>query len=132
MRFGSTYSTIKGRPSYNFSQLGGTGRLNLFGVGSGSLFIYGGGGVFTPNAHFYVPDNSVDEPADKSGTFFFGGLGLVSRPNQKVLYELEMRYNAGRADYTLDNGNFSNVWDFIYVGVKLGFASKGKEAPPKY
>lgn len=132
MRFGSTYVSSQGRTSYNFSQLGGTGRLNLIGLSSGSIFINGGGGIFTPNVHYYVPDNSVDESAEKSGYFAFGGLGLISHSDRKVVYELELRYNMGRADFTLDNGNISNVWDFIYAGVKIGFASKGKDAPPKY
>jgi hypothetical protein len=133
VRFGSDLSTSLGRVSYNFNQIGGLARLNLLSVSDGKLFVTGGGGVFTPNTHIYIPDNSVDYKADKSGTFFTGGLGLVSNVSQKVMYELEAKYSVGRSDdITLTNGNTSNVWDFFYVGFKFSFASKGHEAPPRY
>jgi len=130
-RFGSSYSNIRGRTSFNFTQLGGLVRMNFIRVGGGSIFLTGGGGIFTPNAHFYVPENPVDQSADKSGTFFFGGLGISSITNRKVIYDVEVKYNIGRDDFTLDNRT-SNVWDFIYFGMKISFASKGKDAPPKY
>lgn len=132
VRFGSTFSATTGRISYNFNQIGGLARLNLFGISNGKLFVTGGGGIFTPNMHVYIPDNSSDYAADESGTFFTGGLGLVSTTNQKVMYEIEVKYSVGRDDYTLANGNTSNVWDFIYAGFKMSFGSKGKNAPPKY
>ena len=133
VRFGSNLSYPVGRVSYNFNQIGGMARLNLFSVSDGKLFVTGGGGVFTPNTHVYIPDNSIDYKADKSGTFFTGGLGLVSNVSQKVMYEFEAKYSVGRSDdIELTNGNTSNVWDFIYVGFKISFASKGHDAPPRY
>ncbi len=122
---------LQGRTSFNFNHTGGLARLNLFHLKGGAIFVSGGGGIFTPNVHYYVPDNSIDEAADKSGTFFFGGLGLSSITDRKVIYEIEAKYNVGRDDYTLDN-RISNVWDFIYVGMKISFASKGKDAPARY
>lgn len=131
MRFGSSHETAEGRLSFNYSQLGGLAKMNFVHLSNGAIYLTGGGGVFTPSAHYYVPDNSRDEVGAESGYFGFGGLGLVSITNRRVLYELEFRYNIARADYTLDDIT-SNVWDFIYVGVKLSFASKGKAAPPRY
>jgi hypothetical protein len=132
VRFGSAASSSVGRVSYNFNQLGGLARLNLVNISTGKLFVTGGGGVFTPNMHVYIPDNSVDYKADKSGTYFTGGLGLASTVNQKVMYELEIKYSVSRDDFTALNNNTSNVWDFIYAGFKISFASKGKDAPPRY
>ncbi|HBC45478.1 MAG TPA: hypothetical protein DCZ43_00380 [candidate division Zixibacteria bacterium] len=137
MRFGSSISTLSGRVSYNFDQLGATARLNLIPLSNGAIFINGGGGTFTPNVHYYVPDASVDFTAPKSGYFGFGGIGLTSQTHQKTLYELEFRYNIGRADisssdFSLPGAYTTNVWDFFYVGFKLSFASKGKEAPARY
>jgi hypothetical protein len=131
MRFGSSYSTTQGRLSYNFNQVGGVARLNLIRLSSGALFLNGGGGIFTPNAHYYSPDNTIDEPAEESGNFFFGGIGLTSFPDRKVTYELEIRYSVGTAEATYGEIT-SDVWDFIYANVKISFASKGKDAPPKY
>ncbi len=137
MRFGSNISNLNGRLSYNFNQIGGTARLNLIPLSNGAIFIYGGGGIFTPNAHYYVPDASTDIASDNSGTFGFGGIGLTSRTHERTMYELEFRYNLGRDDFT--NASFipantvtSNAFDFFYVGVKLSFASKGHEPAPKY
>jgi hypothetical protein len=137
LRFGTTVSSASGRLSYNFSQLGGTARLNLIPLSSGAIFVNGGGGTFKPNAHYYVPDHSFDMNAPKRGYYGFAGIGLTSSPYLKTLYELEVRYNMGRADinsadYGLPGSMSTNVWDFVYVGVKLSFASKGKDAPPKY
>ncbi len=137
MRFGSTISTLNGRLSYNFNQIGGTGRLNLIPLSNGAIFVYGGGGTFKPTAHFYVPDNSTDITSDKRGTFGFGGIGITSMTHERTLYELEIRYNVGRLDidptqFGLPANMSTNMWDFIYVGVKLSFASKGHEAPPRY
>jgi hypothetical protein len=137
MRFGSSVSTLNGRVSYNFDQIGGSARLNLIPLSNGTIFINGGGGIFTPNAHFYVPDASSDITGPKRGYFGFGGIGISSPTNMKTLYELELRYNMGRADVSSSDfglsGNFkTNSWDFIYLGVKLSFASKGKDAAPRY
>lgn len=131
MRFGSTYQSDRGRLSFNFSQLGGFAKMNFKDLSDGKIYLTSGGGSFTPNAHYYVPDNSSDVAAAKSGYFAYGGIGLTSQTDSRVIYELEARYNMARADYTLDTIT-SNVWDFVYVGVKLSFASKGKEAPPRY
>jgi hypothetical protein len=134
MRFGSSFSTAKGRTSFNFSQMGGVATLNLINFSNGAFYLTGGGGTFKPNAHFYMPDNSTDLPGSNRGYFGFGGIGLTSYPDRKVLYQLELKYNFERADYTLFDGAVikSNVFDFIYFGMKLSFASKGKEPPPKY
>jgi hypothetical protein len=131
VRFGSSLPSAEGRVSYNFAQLGGVARLNMFGIPSGSFFINGGGGIFTPNVHYYVPEESIDRAAEESGNFFFGGIGIASYPDRKVSYELEIRYSVGTADYEFQNMSTS-AWDFIYAGVKISFASKGKEAPPRY
>jgi hypothetical protein len=131
MRFGTSYPASEGRLTFNLSQMGGLGKMNFIRLSKGTIYLTGGGGIFTPNAHYYVPDNSYDRGGDDTGFFWFGGLGLSSKTSMRILYELELRYNIGRADYTLDTIN-SNVWDFIYVGVKLSFASKGKEAPPRF
>jgi hypothetical protein len=134
MRFGTSISSLSGRLSYNFSQIGGTARLNLIPISSGAIFVNGGAGMFKPTAHYYVPDASVDITGKKSGTFAFAGIGLTSPTDQKTLYELEIRYNMGRddinrKDFGLTGNTNSNVWDFIYFGVKLSFASKGKSSP---
>ncbi len=131
MRFGSTYPTPQGRLSFAFSQIGGQAKLNLFGISDGVLFVTGGGGMFTPSAHYYIPENSYNVAGDTTGTFVFGGLGLSSRTDRKMIYEFEIKYNIGRAGYTLETTE-SNVWDFIYAGIKISFASKGKEAPPRF
>jgi len=131
MRFGSSYQSDRGRLSFNFSQLGGFAKMNFIGLSNGVIYLTGGGGTFTPSAHYYIPDNSIDEAATESGYFGYGGIGLSSRTAFRMIYEFEIRYNYARADYPLDSLS-SNVWDFIYAGVKLSFASKGKEAPPRY
>jgi hypothetical protein len=131
MRFGSSHETSEGRLSFNYSQLGGLAKMNFIPLSNGAIYLTGGGGVFTPATHYYIPDNSRDEVGDESGYFGFGGIGLVSITNRRILYELEFRYNIARADYTLDEID-SNVWDFVYVGIKLSFASKGKPTPPRY
>ncbi len=131
MRFGSSYPTLQGRLNLSFSQLGGQAKMNFFRVSDGVLYLTGGGGLFTPNAHYYLPDNSYVDPGSESGYFAFGGMGLSSRTDRRIIYEFEMRYNMGRADYTLETTT-SNVWDFVYAGVKISFASKGKGEPPRY
>lgn len=131
LRFGSSYETTQGRLSFDYSQIGGLGKMNFIGLSNGTIYLMGGGGIFTPSAHYYVPDNSRDVAGVERGYFGFGGIGLKSYTDRRILYELEFRYNIARADYTLDEIT-SNVWDFAYIGVKLSFASKGKEAPPRY
>jgi hypothetical protein len=129
-RFGSSARASAGRPSYNFTQIGGVAKMNLFDVGSGRLFASGGGGFFTPSAHFYVPDNSTNKNGS-SGQFAFGGLGLSSDPLAGTIYELEVRYNVGNADFKLNNKIYK-VWDFLYVGAKISFSSKAKVESPRY
>ena len=131
LRFGSSHETSQGRLSFNYSQMGGLAKMNFIGLSRGTIYLMGGGGVFTPSAHYYVPDFSTDVAGAERGYFGFGGVGLKSYTDRRILYELEVRYNVARADYTLDEIT-SNVWDFLYIGVKLSFASKGKEAPPRY
>jgi len=131
MRFGSSYPATDGRLSFQYSQMGGLAKMNFIHVSGGKIYLCGGGGVFTPSAHYYVPDNSTDITGPNSGYFGFGGIGLASGSNMKLIYELELRYNMARADYTLDEIS-SNVWDFIYVSINVSFASKGKDAPPRY
>jgi hypothetical protein len=134
MRFGSSLFSELGRTSYNFSQIGGVARLNLIRLSGGTFFVNGGGGMFTPTTHYYAPDNSTDVMADKSGNFFFGGLGLASTPDRKVIYEFEIRYNVGTTSepFALDATHETDKFDFIFAGARLSFASKGKDAPPKY
>jgi hypothetical protein len=131
LRFGSSHETSQGRLAFNYSQMGGLSKMNFIGLSKGTIYLMGGGGIFTPSAHYYVPDNSVDVSGDERGYFWFGGIGLKSYTDRRIIYELEARYNVARADYTLDEIT-SNVWDFVYIGVKLSFATKGKEAPPRY
>lgn len=131
MRFGSSYPATEGRLSFNYSQIGGLAKMNFIRLSDGAIFLSGGGGVFTPNKHMYIPDNSTDEIGPNSGYFGFGGFGLSSKTNTRLIYELDFRYNFARADYTLDDIS-SNVWDFIYVGLNVSFASKGKATPPRY
>ncbi len=130
-RFGSSYSTSEGRPSFNFSQLGALWRFDLGTVSDGRVYFSWGGGVFVPNAHFYVPDFSVNHPSEEMGGFGFVGLGLSSTTNRLIMYELELKYSLSYAEYILDGIEY-NDFNFIYMGVKLSFASKGKEAPPRY
>ncbi|UCC80672.1 MAG: hypothetical protein JSW64_04740 [Candidatus Zixiibacteriota bacterium] len=131
MRFGSTYESTQGRVSYNFSQMGGIAKMNFISISDGKLYLTGGGGIFTPGAHFYSPSNSYAIAADESGTYYFGGIGLISKTEMKMLYEFEVRYNYARAENDLGFSD-SDVWDFIYVGLKISFSTKGMNAPPRY
>jgi hypothetical protein len=133
-RFSSGYQLPEGRISYNFNQVGGLVKMNFIRLSKGRLYLTGGGGIFTPNVHFYVPDASYDVAGYESGVFYFGGIGLISETYKKMLYELEIRYNMGTADFEvpeISEDIFSN-WNFLYVGLKLSFASKGKPAPPRF
>jgi len=131
MRFGSSYESAEGRVSYNFSQMGGIAKINFINISDGTLYLTGGGGIFTPNAHFYSPGNSYTRSSSERGEYYFGGIGLISKTGMKFLYELEVRYNIARAENDLGFSD-SDVWDFIYVGLKLSFSTKGKDAPPRY
>lgn len=131
MRFGSSYESPQGRISYNFSQMGGIAKMNFISISKGKLYLTGGGGIFTPNAHFYSPGNSFSLAGDESGTYYFGGVGLISQTDMKALYEFEIRYNYARAENDL-GFSISDVWDFIYVGLKLSFSTKGMKPPPRY
>lgn len=132
LRFASSFESDEGRVSYNFSQVGGLAKMNLFDVAEGKLYLTGGGGVFTPSVHYYVPGNSFSRSGDESGTYFFGGFGLISQTNRQAMYELEFRYNIAKATHTIENISSSDVWDFIYIGVKVSFSTKGLGSPPRY
>ena len=131
LRFGSSFESTQGRVSYNFSQMGGIAKMNLLDISDGKLYLSGGAGVFTPKAHLYSPGSSFTLSSDSSGTYYFGGIGLISKTAMRALYELEIRYNYARVDSDLGFSE-SDVWDFIYVGLKLSFSTKGKGLPPRY
>ncbi len=131
MRFGSSYESTQGRVSYNFNQMGGIAKMNFIDISGGNLYLTGGGGIFTPKFHVYSPDNSFTSISDSSGTYFFGGIGLISKTSMKALYELEVRYNYARVETDLGLAD-SDVWDFIYVGLKISFSTKGMDQPPRY
>jgi len=135
-RFGSTIQSGSGHISYNFPQYGGLARLNIFNVGGGKFYLLGGGGIFKPNLHVWAPESTIDEPSE-SGTFFAGGIGICSDPYAKTIYELEIRYNTGNADYkSIDLSGVETTtnykYDFLYVAIKLSFNSKGITSPPRY
>lgn len=131
MRFGSSYESSQGRISYNFSQMGGLVKMNFINISKGKLYLTGGGGVFTPNAYVYSSSGSYGMSSDESGTYYFGGIGLISSTVMKTLYELEVRYNYARAENNLGY-SVSDAWDFIYVGMKISFSTKGNGSPPRY
>jgi len=131
MRFGSAYDSPEGRVSYNFSQVGGIAKMNFISISPGKLYLTGGAGIFTPKAHIYSPGNSYTMISDESGEYYFGGIGLISKTSMKALYEFEIRYNIARAETNLAFAE-SDVWDFIYVGMKLSFSTKGMDQPPRY
>jgi len=136
-RFGSSKQTTEGDISYNFAQYGGLAKLNLFDVEKGRIYAVGGGGMFKPNRHVWTPEYTTDEEWD-TGMFFMGGLGLSSNPNSTSIFEFEVRYNLGEADYISTNpatgdeikDNFK--FDFLYFVFKISFNSKGQPAPPRY
>jgi hypothetical protein len=130
-RFGSNLVDDRGNVSYNFTQLGGLAKLNLVDVQTGKLYVCGGGGIFTPKEHFWSTSNIEDE-SGKQGTFFFGGLGLSSDPKASVIYNLELRYNTGEADYTFEDQTVTNKYDFLSFLIKIEFNSKGKEPALRY
>ena len=131
VRFGSTFESYQGRVSYDFTQIGGLAKMNFISFENGKLYLTGGGGLFTPNVHYYVPDNPSNVLAEDRGFFAFGGFGLMSKSDRKLIYEFEMRYNIASADLAYEETEVEN-WNFIYAGIKISFASKGKPAPPKY
>lgn len=130
-RFGSDFLDERGHVSYNFTQIGGIAKLNLLNVQNGKLFVVGGAGIFTPNAHYWS-SNSVENESSQQGQFFMGGIGLSSDPKANVIYNIEFRYNKGDADL-FDSADSPNLkYDFISFLIKLEFNSKGKEAAPRY
>jgi len=131
LRFGSSIESTEGRISYNFSQMGGIAKMNFINISGGKLYLTGGAGIFTPKAHVYSAGNSYTNVSDSSGTYYFGGIGLISKSSMKALYELEVRYNYARAGNDLGFSD-SDVWDFIYVGLKISFSTKGMDQPPRY
>jgi len=134
MRFGSAMNSTLGRISYNFTQVGGLAKLNLIPLSNGTIYVTGGAGIFTPNAHIYVPDNSYDFAGQERGFFGFGGIGLSSDTHSRLMYELEMRYNLGDSKYVFEGQDqiTINKFDFVYVGVKLSLSSKGRGAPDRF
>jgi len=134
-RFSSGHQLSEGRVSYNFSQVGGLVKMNFIRLKHGRIYLSGGGGIFKPSVNFYVPENTYSRVGEETGNFFFGGIGLMSKTDRRMLYELEIRYNLATADMNVDEirvGELYEKWNFIYFGVKLSFASKGKSAPPRY
>ena len=133
-RFASSYESTQGRVSYNFSQMGGIAKMNLITISPGKMYIMGGAGVFTPKVHYYSEGNSFSQAGDERGTYYFGGIGLISKTSMKALYEFEARYNIATAknDNQVLNYVKSDAWDFIYIGMKLSFSTKGMDQPPKY
>ncbi len=135
-RFGLREPSTDGTSSYNFTQYGGVAKLNLFDVDKGKLYVVGGGGMFTPNYHIWTPDYVSNDEWD-TGTFFMGGLGISSNPFRKTVFQLEVRYNLGTADYVMEDAFGEETseeykFDFLYFLVKISFNSKGKSAPPRY
>jgi len=126
-RFDSDLSVEVGHASVNMSQYGALGRLNLFNVEKGKIYIFGGGGLFEPNVHFWAPDYTYDYPFER-GQFFTGGFGLCSNPYAATIYELEFRYNRGDADFESVN----HKCDFYHISMRLMFNSKGIVPPPRY
>jgi hypothetical protein len=134
-RFGTSLTVDIGSASHNMTQYGGLARCNLFNVEKGKLFLFGGGGLFEPNTHYWAPDYSYDEPFER-GQFFTGGFGLCSDPYASAIYEIEFRYNMGDADLeTIDDDRLVITnYDFssFHVSMKLMFNSKGYSKPPRY
>lgn len=136
-RFGTEIQSTEGSISYNFSQYGGMAKLNLFRVNKGKIYLVGGGGIFKPTRHIWTPDYTANETWESS-IFFMGGLGLSSNPYSTTIYEFEMRFNAGNADYKTAIAGTDLVettnhrFDFIYFVIKISFNSKGIAAPPRY
>ena len=134
-RFGSSLTLDLGRASYNMIQYGGLARYNLFNVEKGKLYLFGGGGLFEPNTHYWAPDYSYDVSFER-GRFLTGGFGLCSDPYAATIYEIEFRYNMGDADLETINDNRLVItnYDFssFHVSVKLMFNSKGAIPPPRY
>jgi len=134
-RFGSNTESIEGNISYNFTQYGGLGRISMFSVGGGNLYIVGGGGIFKPNSHTWAPTNTTNETFE-SGPFFTAGLGLSTNPFASTIYELEIRYNSGNADKIsmvgIEEVTQNYQFDFIYLAMKLSFNSKGIKPQPRY
>ncbi len=65
------------------------------------------------------------------GGFGFAGFGISSATDRLIIYELEFKYNLSYAEFILDDIEY-NDFNFIYMGVKLSYASKGKEGQPRY
>ncbi|MCD6161357.1 MAG: outer membrane beta-barrel protein [candidate division Zixibacteria bacterium] len=135
-RFGSSSQSSSGSISYNFVQYGGLIRLNVYNVNDGKLYIVGGGGAFKPNAHSWSREQIKNESFE-SDIFFTAGLGLCSNPYAKTIYEFEVLYNTGNADwnritYEGEELNSNHNFDFIYLCMKISFNTGGETAPPRY
>jgi len=134
-RFGSNVSSVSGNISYNFTQYGGLGRISMFKVGEGNLYIIGGGGIFKPNSHTWTPVNTINKSFE-TGQFFTAGLGLSTNPFATTIYELEVRYNSGNSDKKTVVGTEeltqNYLFNFLYLSMKLSFNSKGVKPQPRY
>lgn len=134
-RFGSDLSVEIGHASINMSQYGALARFNLFNVEEGKIYLFGGGGLFKPNTHFWAPDYTYDYPFER-GQFLTGGFGLCSDPYAATIYELEFRYNRGDADLEsiVENQTVTtnHKFDFYHISMKLMFNSKGIVPLPRY
>jgi hypothetical protein len=129
--FGSNREDDRGHVSHNFTQLGGVAKFNLFSVSNGKIYICGGGGIFTPNLHFWSVNGTEDETSQQ-GTFFSGGIGLSSDPKSTVIYNLEFKYNSGTANISEAADALSYKYDFISINMKLEFSSKGIAPTTRY
>jgi hypothetical protein len=129
--FSSDLVDDRGQASFNFTQMGGLARFNLLNASSGKIYLSGGGGIFTPNEHFWSISGTQDQPSQR-GNFFFGGLGLSSDPKSTVIYNLEFRYNSGKANTSNAANAPSLKYDFISINMKLEFNSKGVASAPRY
>ncbi len=127
-RFTTDQPATEAHISYNFTQIGGLGRLNVFDVSTGKIYLLGGGGIFTPYKHSWMINGSTDEKMQR-GMFVQGGIGICSDPLANIIYELEFRYNMGKAD---DNSGVEYNFDFFHVAMKFSFNSKGITPPPRY
>jgi len=130
-RFSSDRIDERGHVSHNFTQYGGLAKLNLLNVQNGKFYICGGGGIFTPNTHYWAIDNNINVTY-KQGMFFMGGIGLSSDPKSSVIYNLEIRYNTGNADVSDATNTPNYKYDFISFSMKIEFNSKGMVPPTRY
>ena len=134
-RFGTNIESGDGNYSYNYIQYGGILHLNVFDVEKGKIYLVGGGGMFTPKKHVWSQGYTADYNYE-TGAFFTGGLGLSTDPRASTIFELEVRYSMGEADYktmVLDE-EITDTYKFNSIAVlaKMSFNSKGFKPAPRY